>query len=395
MAVKFPSHDLAVQAIANTGSYNGMDFDQGPVTPNESNTAVGVDVMRSVVAYPGSGTDSQYNTGVGKHALRDLTLGSDNTGVGAQALRGVTSGYHNTGIGHYAAGLTTTGGQNVALGTFSLNNNITGSENTAIGMESLYSTLGNYNVGVGRKAGFNVTTGTYTVAIGYKALEAVTTGNYNVGLGGIVLSTLTTGDLNVAIGHSAGEGITTGSGNTILGANLTGLAAALTDNVILGSGGVIRARYNNDTWTFTSSTGAAFTGSSLALGTSVSSDVGLYVRSSALTTTDQYGAIIDPQATSAATASGTALQARLRTEAAVYTMVNGRTIHIADAALGATSAVTNLYGLYIDAIVSGTTLNYAIKTLGGRIGFVGLPTASAGLASGDIWSDGGTLKVVP
>lgn len=56
--------------------------------------------------------------------------------------------------------------------------------------------------------------------------------------------------------------------------------------------------------------------------------------------------------------------------------------------------ITNAYGLYIESVTAGATLNYAIKTLGGRVGFVSLPTSSAGLASGDLWNNSGVVNIV-
>ena len=38
------------------------------------------------------------------------------------------------------------------------------------------------------------------------------------------------------IGYNTGRGVTTGDGNTIIGANVTGLPAALTNNIILSAG---------------------------------------------------------------------------------------------------------------------------------------------------------------
>lgn len=62
-------------------------------------------------------------------------------------------------------------------------------------------------------------------------------------------------------------------------------------------------------------------------------------------------------------------------------------------ALATNVAVTNQYGIYIEEPTRGTT-NYAIKTAGGNINFSNLPTSSAGLATGDLWNDSGTVKIV-
>jgi hypothetical protein len=72
-------------------------------------------------------------------------------------------------------------------------------------------------------------------------------------LGVNALYDITSGDNNIAIGYDTGDGITTGSGNTILGANITGLTAGLTNNIILANGtGSIKAQNDATNWTFAS-----------------------------------------------------------------------------------------------------------------------------------------------
>lgn len=56
--------------------------------------------------------------------------------------------------------------------------------------------------------------------------------------------------------------------------------------------------------------------------------------------------------------------------------------------------ITNNYGLYIENMNAGTTINYAIKTNGGKVNFLSLPTSSAGLSTGDVWSNAGVLTIV-
>lgn len=51
------------------------------------------------------------------------------------------------------------------------------------------------------------------------------------------------------------------------------------------------------------------------------------------------------------------------------------------------------YGVYISAAGSPSGVNYALYTAAGRINFQGLPTSSAGLATGTLWNDSGTIKV--
>ncbi len=57
--------------------------------------------------------------------------------------------------------------------------------------------------------------------------------------------------------------------------------------------------------------------------------------------------------------------------------------------------ITNLYGINVASMTAGGTLNYALKTNGGRVGFGSLPTSASGLASGDLWSNSNVINIVP
>lgn len=113
------------------------------------------------------------------------------------------------------------------------------------------------NTVVGHLAFSNGATGGGNSTIGAQSLIAATTAVNNTTIGALSLQQVTTGSSNVSVGASTGAGITTGSGNTILGANVTGLAPALTNNIILSDGtGTIRARYEG-AWYFSGSLNAA------------------------------------------------------------------------------------------------------------------------------------------
>src|ERR1039458_6595986 len=117
---------------------------------------------------------------------------------------------------------------------------ITGGQNTANGYQSLLSnTTGNNNAANGAFALLSNTTGVRNTANGMNALENNTTGAFNTANGSNALFDLNitngTGN-NTAIGYNAGRGIVTGVNNTILGANITGLAAGLSNNIIIADG---------------------------------------------------------------------------------------------------------------------------------------------------------------
>jgi hypothetical protein len=57
---------------------------------------------------------------------------------------------------------------------------------------------------------------------------------------------MTSGVNNAFFGHNTGRGIITGSGNTIIGASISGLPATLTNNIILGAGGIERLRVDQN-----------------------------------------------------------------------------------------------------------------------------------------------------
>lgn len=164
-------------------------------------------------------TRTAYNAAVGTSTLSNITTGVENMAFGATALNACTVGINNVGIGASALALLSVGGNNVA-----------------VGRSALYAaTSAESNVGIGASALTSVTTGYRNAATGKGALLNVTTGYYNVG-----------------VGYYAGVGITTGTGNTIIGANVTGLAAGLTNNIILASGGGnIKAQHDGSNWTFT------------------------------------------------------------------------------------------------------------------------------------------------
>jgi NDP-sugar pyrophosphorylase family protein len=220
-----------------------------------ANTALGREALRE-------NTTGFGNTAVGSSALLANTTGLSNTAVGAVALLFNTTGNNNTALGRDALRENTTGNENTALGREALRKNTVGSDNTAIGVSSmLENTTGFENTAVGRAALANNTTGNQSTAVGYAALLANTTGLRNTALGREALrnntvgnentvvghqagNNITTGNTNTILGYNTGQSITTGSGNTIIGSQLAG-SAALTNTLLVGSGGVERFRVNS------------------------------------------------------------------------------------------------------------------------------------------------------
>ncbi|MFA5840782.1 MAG: tail fiber domain-containing protein [Candidatus Paceibacterota bacterium] len=221
-----------------------------------------------------SNTTGRDNTALGNKALYSNTTGIRNTAIGQNSLTFNTTGQDNTATGRETLKYNTTGRYNTANGLYALTFNTTGQNNTAVGIHALYSnTIGSNNTASGNSTLNSNTTGYYNTAQGSLALydltgeAAVTAGSFNVGteytietLGdtdftlvgaginavgeiftatdvgsGTGTATLNTGN-NTALGYNTGRGIVTGINNTIIGANVTGLDAALSGNIIIADG---------------------------------------------------------------------------------------------------------------------------------------------------------------
>ena len=223
--------------------------------------------------------DAWNNVGIGNQALYGARSGGMNVGFGTQALFACYWGEQNSAVGNGASYALTTGTHNCSFGAFTLDSQTTGHNNTAIGDSALTSakstsalitSITDYSgtvVGTvlatstahGRTTGNSLIisgtisyNGTYTITV----VDANTF--YFTHAPGIALTkgwwTLASelSSNNTAVGYSSGIGITYGSNNTILGANVTGLAAGLTSNIILANGtGAIKAQHDGVDWTLT------------------------------------------------------------------------------------------------------------------------------------------------
>lgn len=66
-------------------------------------------------------------------------------------------------------------------------------------------------------------------------------------------------------------------------------------------------------------------------------------------------------------------------------VTNGQTIRLTSHGTGADQSIIELAGKVITISLSGS---------GAKLNITGLPTSASGLATGDIWNDSGTLKIV-
>lgn len=237
----------------------------GVNTTGNNNTALGSAAMFS-------NTTGYNSTSIGRQSLYYNVSGYNNTALGTSAIQANTTGFHNTGIGVTSLGGNTTGYNNTGIGYNSGYSNTAGYQNTSIGSHTLYDvkpTSKAITAFADYSATFVGTTKATSVAHGLGVATTVLskvisgTTNYNGTVTLTVIdadtfyinkafvtaetsgwwSTALEGANNTAIGYNTGRGIISGYGNTIIGANVIGLGATLTNNIILAdSSGNIRLR---------------------------------------------------------------------------------------------------------------------------------------------------------
>lgn len=241
------SGNLTVTAIRNTAVGS---FALAAVTSGSINTAVGYKALfantsgntNTAIGFLAltANTTGINNTAIGGLSLTANTTGSSNVAVGAETLRFNTTGDASTAVGFQALSANTVGVGNTALGNNSLTSNTSGLSNTAVGNNSLASsTSGSNNTAIGAQSMVLNGAGSSNVAVGRDALLTNADGSFNAAFGNLTLRDLNpalgTGE-NTAVGYNTGRGIVTGIQNTILGSNVTGLAAALSNNIIIADG---------------------------------------------------------------------------------------------------------------------------------------------------------------
>ena len=240
----------ALKSITGNSNYNvGIGgFALSAATSSTNTFALGYSAMESAV-------DSNENIAIGVAALANKKANSNsNTAIGSHALR-----EHRDGDTH--------GGQNMAFGYDAMRNVTSGSGNTAIGPAALRDApRANENVFIGMIAGYNAGHVDYNTVIGARAGNAIKN-SYNTIIGHQAGDNISSGSSNTIIGKGAGANVGSGSTNTFIGiyagANISGSNNTLIgaakgignwSNVIALSDGAenIRAIYNSG-WVFTGS----------------------------------------------------------------------------------------------------------------------------------------------
>jgi hypothetical protein len=232
-------------SAAGSGSLSGSgDFNINGMTVGVGSGNVLSNTVVGRVAFTANTTGTN-NVAVGNAALSNNTTGGTNTAVGTSAMLQNRVGSFNTAIGNTALQNNTSGSNNVAVGYFALQANTSGSSNTAIGRGALIvNTRGDFNTAVGRDALNSNTTGSGNAAIGQEAGEALVNGNNNIFVGYDAGQAFADGSDNIFIGYQSGFGLTTGNGNMIIGKTSSTFTASISQNILLYTSDVQRARFD-------------------------------------------------------------------------------------------------------------------------------------------------------
>lgn len=240
----------------------------GPVSPTAGNiNVVGTGVI-TVVGDPGTSTLTVGITGTTNHAVQVGNaaggLTSIPVGLTGQVLTGVT-GADPVFAAPAASAITITGDSGGPLGpsnSFTFTGGTTNGTALFAGAgttETLTFSDADFNTVLGDTAFKTIHTpavGVANTGLGWHALNAVTTGSGNTGLGFNALTSIDAGINNVALGANTLGSATSADGNIALGSALTALltgddniaignsaggsyTGAESDNIVIGSTGVI------------------------------------------------------------------------------------------------------------------------------------------------------------
>ena len=233
------ANNRKLSQFANTVGYDdgsvGIGTDKPLDPPHASNTKVlSVGIVTANYLYGdgsnltgisgggGINTDAQNNHyGIDQNGQSfDGTNATDNTLFGHQAGYNITTADKNVVIGSLAGDALTTGSENVAVGYNAGSGETTQNGDTAVGAHALSSNTGQYNVGLGYRAGTSVGSGgDFEICIGYWA-GAYMSGDNNISMGNFSMGgRTTTGQQNIAIGQLAGYDLGGGEKNVMVGTN--------------------------------------------------------------------------------------------------------------------------------------------------------------------------------
>lgn len=359
---------LAAGFTAITDSFLATIATAGKVA-NSATTATNLNTPSAIVARDASGN---FSAGVITASLTGAVTGNASTATKLAAAVNIN------GVAFDGSGpITVTAAAGTLTGTTLASNVVTSS---ITGLGTVTAGVWNATVVSPTYGGTGVNNGSATLTLGG-----------NVTLAGAFTTTITvTANTSVTLpttGTLVNSAVTTLSSLTTVGI----LAAPHMTSPVIDSGGLT---ITAGTASLQAVTATTVQGSGVAaFGTTTNAQVALFVGNGSLSGTTQRQIAATGAFTSAATAQGTAMYAALNTAAAAFTMATGAALYVDSPGIGAGSAVTTLYGIYVENQVGGGT-NYALYTNGGRVRLGSLPTSSAGLASGCLWNNSGVVNVV-
>lgn len=193
----------------------------------------------------GNDAYGDYAVAVGAEAMSDGNhLGAVAIGYDALGRSSTSSPYYNIGIGYQTGNNISSGDYNIYMGYQT--NPISNADSYAVGIgyqakstfysvgigyRAMYSAIdgSDYNVCIGRQAGYDLDGGDYCTFIGNQAGYSGGTGISNTGVGGASLYSLSTGTQNAAYGINSLRNLTQGSYNAACG-NSAGYSVSTGDN---------------------------------------------------------------------------------------------------------------------------------------------------------------------
>ena len=299
---------------------------------------------------------------------------------------------NNVAIGYEALKNNVSGPTNVAIGQDALKNNTTGQDNVAIGNGALVSNNGPTNVAVGRSCLLSNQTGGYNIALGLQAMSSGNKGWNNIALGQNSLQTSNnSASNNVGIGVKAGQ-TSNGTNNVFIGSNAGMQQQNGNSKVAIGENAGANASGNNSVGIGkyggynNSGNSSVGIGENAGFGNSGAYQIAIG-QYAGLNNTGAYNINIGRQA--GIYGPGYAIN------------TNGtNSLFIGRDTQPATTSDTNQTVIGYQAIGNGSNTvtlgndSVILTVLKGVIRMTGVPSSDAGLDVGDVWQDGGTLKIV-
>lgn len=312
-----------------------------------------------------SGTkNGNNNTGFGFEVFGDAEISYACTGFGFAALNKLKGGNSNTGIGYQSLTRLTSGNNNTALGVDAGMSLTTGNNNTLVGRHVFFDPIidatGDNNACLGFDIALRATSFNNMVVIGANAQRDGEKSARSVVIGSSALQKNAMALDSVVIGRQAGQNIVDSIESTVeIGARVNENALSASGNAIVG--------YNS---MFTLEQGTAPTMSNAVLGASAgvnvfgSNNVYIGFRSGAQ-----------------------AVTAERKGQVLIGYRCGDGWAQDNDFAISNNQSESN-------CLISGNFATKVMKIEASKLSFKNLPEVGSG-ASGTLWNDGGTLKIIP